>query len=238
MAKRSPADVTIRLFAVTAVAAAVAYVEAGATALTREVTAAARRQHFPETPGEAVPMLAVEELAGIGPAGESVVRLGHAQPVAAVLILAAAALGMRRRAGDGLALLLVGLGARTVVYYVAVRSLTGWPGGLGTWDVMFGLAVPAVAPVWAPLAVAVVMLSAGVIRLGRCANGLPPTARLGPMGAVALGAGTIIASFVLRGPEALKATPAAFDWPWFLAGWLLLAAGLGWLSLRPPKRGK
>ncbi|HET6427335.1 MAG TPA: hypothetical protein VFJ30_02915 [Phycisphaerae bacterium] len=237
MAKRSGAHLTIRLFALAALAAAVAYVEAGATALAREVAAPARREHFPQSSGEAVPVLGAKELQEIGPAGEMLVRFEQARGAAAVLILAAAALGIRRRRGEGLALLLIALGARTVVYYVALWVLTGWPGSLGTWDVLLRLPVPAVAPVWAPLAVAGVMLVAGVIRLGRCASRLTPTARLGPVAGVVLGVAAIAASFVLRGTEALKAAPAGFDWPWFVAGWLLLAAGLLWLSLRPAKRG-
>ncbi|MHC4718507.1 MAG: hypothetical protein ACYS5V_16170, partial [Planctomycetota bacterium] len=64
----------------------------------------------------------------------------------------------------------------------------------------------------------------------------PATARVGPVAAIVLGAAAVVASFVARGSEAVGAVPAAFDWPWFLAGWLLGTAGLLWLAIRPRAR--
>ena len=45
----------------------------------------------------------------------------------------------------------------------------------------------------------------------------------------------ILVSFCWRWHEAIGRVPTRFDWPWFLAGWILLTAGLIWMLSRPSR---
>ncbi|MHC4717630.1 MAG: hypothetical protein ACYS5V_11720, partial [Planctomycetota bacterium] len=175
MAKRSQTDLAVRLSALALVTAALVCIEAGAMICIREALAPVRSRHFPEAAREAVPLLSEQQRAQAGAVAASTLRFEQAREVAAVVLLAAMALGLRRRPGEGVALLLIALGAREVTHYALMRALTAWPGSPTAWDVLFRIPLPWVAPVWAPLAIAGTMLAAGVIRLGRCARGLPAT---------------------------------------------------------------
>jgi hypothetical protein len=50
-----------------------------------------------------------------------------------------------------------------LAYYVALRFLMGWPYSLTDWDLLFLLPIPWLAPVYAPVTVAVIMVSVGVV---------------------------------------------------------------------------
>ena len=238
MARRSQGDILIRLFALTLIAAVLAYITAGATICVRQASDATRQQHFPDSANQAVPLLTATQWAQAGPVAVCADRLEQICKVGAIAILAAAALGLRRQRGEGLSLLLIGLAAGGVAYTVMLRALTGWPESPGVWVVLLRHPVPWVAPLWAPLAVGGTMLIAGVIRLSRSGPDFPATRRLIPTVLIALGLAAVVASFLVRGREAVGAIPASFDWPWFLAGWLPGTAGLLCLALRPRVRRK
>jgi hypothetical protein len=59
----------------------------------------------------------------------------------------------------GAFLLLFGLWDLT--YYAGLKLMLGWPESLGTWDILFLIPVPWVAPVWAPAMIAGVFVVAG-----------------------------------------------------------------------------
>src|SRR5258708_38763230 len=48
-----------------------------------------------------------------------------------------------------------------LVYYAILRLLTGWPGSLATWDILFLIPLPWVGPVWAPATVAAIFIMTG-----------------------------------------------------------------------------
>lgn len=66
-----------------------------------------------------------------------------------------------RRPADRTGAFLLSFGIWDVAYYGVLRLLLGWPANLSTWDVLFLIPVPWVAPVWAPMSVAIFFVLAG-----------------------------------------------------------------------------
>ncbi len=77
-----------------------------------------------------------------------------------VLLAAVAFVAARRRAARaGIFLLLFGVW--DLSYYAVLWLVLGWPASLVTWDVLFLIPVPWVAPVWAPAIVAAAFVTSG-----------------------------------------------------------------------------
>jgi hypothetical protein len=58
---------------------------------------------------------------------------------------------------------LVAFGIWDIFYYVFLRVMTGWPTSLLDWDVLFLIPLPWWGPVWAPTAIAFVMVLFGTV---------------------------------------------------------------------------
>ncbi len=219
----------------TVLAAGLAVTEASVVVYLREVLVPKREVLFPETVREPLPLLSPDDLRGKSERDD----LTHlyftemAREITPLLVLLAAAVGFRRRRGEGIGFFLLGFAAWDILYYAALKVLMDWPASLGTWDVLYLIPVPWVAPVWAPLAVSAVLLLAGLIMLNRPQREMSPGARIYTHAAMLIGAGLVLCSFVLRWKDAIGGVPAAFDWPWFLAGWMLGSAGLLYAATRP-----
>lgn len=52
-------------------------------------------------------------------------------------------------------------GVWDIFYYVFLRVMTGWPKGLGDWDILFLIPLPWWGPVWAPVSIALLMVAWG-----------------------------------------------------------------------------
>ena len=118
-------------------------------------------------------------------------------------------------------------GAWDIFYYVWLWIFIGWPPSLVTWDVLFLIPVPWLAPVLAPVIVSV-CLAAGSLRLlalharGR-APGLPRLA----WAIAGAGAALVLLSFTLDYRYAIERTdPPAFRWGLFGIGVTIAVAGL------------
>ena len=77
-----------------------------------------------------------------------------------LLLGAVAWLAGRRAAGRAGAFLLT-FGIWDLTYYGVLRLILGWPENLTTWDILFLIPLPWVAPVWAPATVAGIFVVAG-----------------------------------------------------------------------------
>ncbi len=78
-----------------------------------------------------------------------------------MLMIGAIAWAVGRRRRDAIGAFLFVFGIWDLAYYAALRLAIGWPNGLSTWDVLFLIPLPWVAPIWAPASVAVVFAAAG-----------------------------------------------------------------------------
>lgn len=106
-----------------------------------------------------------------------------------------------------------------LAYYFWLWVFIGWPPSLLTWDVLFLIPVPWVAPVLAPVIVSVLLIAAGVLMLWRRERGVglayPWRAWLGAL----VGSALILWSFTLHYGDVLHgAFPASYPWGLFAAG--------------------
>jgi hypothetical protein len=89
------------------------------------------------------------------------VALEMAREVGTLVVLSAVAWLAGRRRADRIGAFLVAFGVWDLVYYAVLRLVSGWPGSISTWDILFLIPYPWVAPVWAPVAVATFFVLAG-----------------------------------------------------------------------------
>jgi hypothetical protein len=146
--------------------------------------------------------------------------------VATLVMLAAVGCLVGRRGIDRLGWTAVAFGVWDIFYYLWLWVFVGWPHSPGSWDVLFLLPAPWSGPVWAPVAVDVALIVAGLIT-GRevLAGRTPRVTLIRGAGAVAGGV-LVIGSFMANAPALLTGgAPGWFPWPLFLAG--MAVAGLG-----------
>jgi hypothetical protein len=78
-----------------------------------------------------------------------------------LLLLGAVAWLAGRRIADRAGAFLLSFGLWDLTYYAVLRLVSGWPDRLAAWDVLFLIPVPWIAPVWAPVIVAVIFVGVG-----------------------------------------------------------------------------
>jgi hypothetical protein len=92
---------------------------------------------------------------------EALVALEMAREACTILLLGAVAWLAGRRPADRAGAFLLSFGIWDLTYYAVLRLVLGWPESLGTWDVLFLIPRPWVAPVWAPVTAAALFVVAG-----------------------------------------------------------------------------
>jgi hypothetical protein len=205
-----------------------AYVEAAATVYLRALYEPIHQHYFPgRTPGDLLPLVRLEQLQAREPQALHWVGVELTRQLATVLMLAAVGAAVARNFRQGLAAFMIAFGLWDIFFYLFLKLFIDWPASPGDWDLLFLLPVPWVGPVWAPLAVAISMVAAGVLVLHREAAGRP--VRLGWQQAATLAAGgaIIVLAFCWDYENTLVAgQPKPFQWPLFAAG-----LAIGWLGL-------
>jgi hypothetical protein len=131
----------------------------------------------------------------------------------------------RRRAGYAA----LAFGAWDIFYYVFLRLISGWPGTLLDWDILFLLPLPWWGPVLAPVSIAMVMIVWGTIatQSGDDAARARWAWALGSVGVVLALAVFMIAAWraLPHGRDAvLRVLPTTFNWRVFGVALLLIAA--------------
>jgi hypothetical protein len=142
----------------------------------------------------------------------------------------------------------IAFGVWDIFYYVFLKDMCSWPHSLTDWDILFLLPLPWWGPVWAPVAIALLM-----ILWGTFASQFEPLNSARPLKRVWLlnFFGVVIALYVFmadsirvagQGVDALRnMLPERFNWPMFCAALSLMAAPvihLSWQirSQKLPKR--
>ncbi|HOX24144.1 MAG TPA: hypothetical protein PLL30_00140 [Candidatus Krumholzibacteria bacterium] len=85
-----------------------------------------------------------------------------AREAATVVMLAAVAGLAGRTRWQRFAAFLVGFGVWDVAYYLGLKLALDWPASLADWDVLFLVPWPWLGPVYAPVAVAILMIGSGI----------------------------------------------------------------------------
>ncbi len=145
-----------------------------------------------------------------------------------ILMLAAVAWLAGRRPATRTGAFLVGFGIWDLTYYVVLNLVSGWPGSLRTWDVLFLIPRPWVAPVWAPASVATVFVLAG----SRLFWTPERVRRLGWVDAGVLAASVflIIVAFLVESPAAIDQLEPEYFPAWLF--WAGIVAGTAWFVLK------
>ena len=128
---------------------------------------------------------------------------------------------------ERLAWVAVAFGIWDIGYYFFLWVFIGWPTSLKTYDLLFLLPVPWVAPVWAPITVSIALIIFGLIVAGRMHFGrLTRVSIRNILLMVAGGVATII-SFTMHYRAILNgAVPSSFPWPIFVFGMVLAVVGV------------
>lgn len=152
----------------------------------------------------------------------------QARELATLLLLGSAARLVSSRPTTAFAAFLVVFGLWDLVYYGALHLFMGWPRHLGEWDLLFLVPVPWMAPVWAPMLLALAMTAVGGLTLHQESRGV--RLQVGPWHAAAavLGGALCITSFVID-PSArrLEAIPQSFPSVLLFGGLVLGLVGYG-----------
>lgn len=207
--------VAIVLFAV-----AFAFVEAAVVVYLRAIYEPVRQRFHPGiAPGDLFPLIRLDQLESAGSETGRHLRIELVREAATLVMLAAVGLAVARNVRQGIAAFLVAFGVWDIAFYGFLKLLIDWPESLWTWDLLFLIPVPWVAPVIAPMAVAASMIVTGTMLLAREHRGSPLRLTAADWVAVTAGGLILVVAFcwdfrnVMDGGE-----PNAFHWPLFLVG--------------------
>ena len=89
------------------------------------------------------------------------VAVEMAREACTILLLGAVAWLAGRRTAARAGAFLLSFGIWDLTYYAVLRIVLRWPESLRAWDVLFLIPLPWVAPVWAPMTVAMLFVAAG-----------------------------------------------------------------------------
>lgn len=119
-----------------------------------------RRIYYPE--GFRFPLQPIET---------SILVVELVREAATLLMLLAVAWLAGRRFWERFAFFVIAFGVWDLAYYLGLKITLGWPASLADWDILFLLPLPWVAPVYAPVSVALMMVAVGVVVARREASG-------------------------------------------------------------------
>ncbi len=106
-----------------------------------------------------------------------------------------------------------------IFYYVFLKILLDWPSSIFTWDVLFLIPLPWLAPVLAPVIVSLCLIASSVIFIHREAAGRPMRIRPAHWVVAVLGGVLVLCSFLSSSAAlARQEPPGSFDWLLFAAG--------------------
>ena len=166
------------------------------------------------------PLRDPKSLGGLG-----AIELGR--ELATLVMLATVGWLAGRDALERLAWTSVAFGIWDLGYYAWLWVFIGWPNKLTTFDLLFLLPVPWVAPVWAPMVVSLALVAFGLTYTQRA--GLGSEVRIRPRNFAVLVTGglVVISSFTLDATHILDGgTPSPFAWPVFVGGMALAVIGV------------
>lgn len=89
------------------------------------------------------------------------VALEMAREACTIVLLAGVGWLAGGRPADRIGGFIASFGIWDLTYYAVLRLVSGWPERMTTWDILFLIPSPWVAPVWAPVTVAALFVAAG-----------------------------------------------------------------------------
>jgi len=163
-------------------------------------------------------------------------RVEIAREAATVIMLAALGVIAGWRPWERFGFFLFAFGVWDLAFYAWLLAAAGWPGSLFDWDILFLIPLPWIAPVIAPVAIALLMVIAGAVTVLRTAG--EKRFHPGPLswGLGVLGTSLILYSFMADTEAAAGgAVPAPYHYGLLVAGLMAFIAGFVF-ACRPPLR--
>jgi hypothetical protein len=194
------------------------YVEAAVVVYLRALYDPLRHALHPDRPaGELFPLITVDQLQSAAPEKSWLLAVEVAREAATMIMLASVALVAARDRPLWLPSFAIAFGTWDLSFYVFLKLLLNWPASIMTWDILFLIPAPWVAPVLAPSIVSVTIVSAGLLALARPVRMLPAH-----WGAMTLGGALILMSFMWDYQNLMAGgLPRPFAWSLFGAGELV-----------------
>ncbi len=170
-------------------AVAFAFVEAAVVEYLRAI------YYLPGDGGFRFPVLTVEQIRALGEEHwrRLLIELGREAATLVMLTAVGIVAGKNRR--ESWAYFMIAFGVWDIFYYLWLKLFLGWPPGMMTWDLLFIVPVPWVAPVLAPVIISAALMVSGLIVLFYESQGRPLITRATDWALVTGGGLTVIASF-------------------------------------------
>src|SRR5580692_12672145 len=168
------------------------YVEAAVVVYLRALYDPLRHTLHPDRPaGELFPLITEDQLQRAAPEKSRLLGVEVAREAATMIMLASVALVAARDRPLWLPSFAIAFGTWDLSFYLFLKLLLHWPASVLTWDILFLIPAPWVAPVLAPSTVSITIISAGLLALAR-----PVRMRPAHWGAMMLGGALILMSFM------------------------------------------
>jgi hypothetical protein len=209
------------------------YVEAAVVIYLRALYEPMRQRLTPgRAPGELFPLLDRNRLLAEGPETARLLNVEVVREAATIVMLAAAALLVAGERSLWLPAFSIAFGVWDVSFYLFLKLWIDWPASFLTWDLLFLLPVPWVAPVLAPVIVSFTIIGCGLAALVR-----PVEIRALQWIGLVLGGALVILSFTWDFRHVLAGNlPRPFAWWLFLAGELVSLGSFAQACFRPRPR--
>jgi len=179
-----------------------------------------RALYYPlENGGFQFPLQTWDQLRQMGAehVGRLVIELGR--ECATVVMLVAVGMIAGKNSREAWAHFMIAFGVWDIFYYVWLKVLLDWPASVMTWDLLFLVPVPWVAPVLAPVIVSIFLISSGLIVLWFEGKNTPLSLGWVEWGCVSAGGLVVIISFCWDAEIILAGgLPQEFRWSIFVSG--------------------
>jgi hypothetical protein len=179
------------------------------------------------------PLLTVEQLQFMGDDHVRRLFIELGREFATLVMLATAGVIAANNRRQAWAHFMIAFGIWDIFYYVWLKLFLNWPSSIMTWDLLFLLPVPWVAPVLAPVLISTGLVVSGLLVLLFEATDYPLNAQWSDWALITAGGLIVIVSFCLNyRPVMAGGLPVSFNWRLFLAGFLISAITFTFILFR------
>jgi hypothetical protein len=211
------------------------YVEAAVVIYLRALYEPLRQRLTPgRAAGDLFPLVDRDRMVAAAPETARLLTVEVIREAATIVMLAAAAMLVAGERSLWLPAFSIAFGVWDLSFYLFLKLWIDWPASLLTWDLLFLLPVPWVAPVLAPVIVSSTIVGCGLAALYRPVY-IQPREWIG----LILGGALIVLSFTWDFPHVVAGNlPSPFAWWLFLAGELVSLGTFLRAFFRPPLRAE
>jgi hypothetical protein len=179
-----------------------------------------RALYYPSTQGGFLfPLLTVQQLHAMGAEHERRLLIEIGRELATLVMPATLAAVAGRNRRESWAHFMIAFGVWDIFFYLWLKLFLDWPTDLMTWDLLFLIPVPWVAPVLAPLLISFTMIACGIVVLWHEHRDAHLNASWIDWTFLSAGGVTVIVSFCWDYKHIMAGgVPHPFQWAYFFVG--------------------